>query len=78
MINLKLQDKDPIHEGWSGGVMMLGKLPVPGCLSNLDDSRARVYCAGSGCGWVLSGHFSLIYHFSLLSPSLWERRPYID
>ena len=30
--------------GWSGGAMVLGKLPVPGCPTNLDDSRARAYC----------------------------------
>ena len=24
--------------------MVLGKLPVPGCPTNLDDSRARAYC----------------------------------
>ena len=33
--------------GWSGGVMVLGKLPVPGRPSHLDKSRARVYCACS-------------------------------
>ena len=27
--------------GWSGGAMVLGKLPVPGASYNLDDSRAR-------------------------------------
>ena len=26
---------------WSGGAMMMGKLPVPGRLTNLDNSRAR-------------------------------------
>ena len=33
--------------GWSGGAMMLGKLPVPGRPTNLDFSRARAYCACS-------------------------------
>ena len=37
--------------------MVLGKLPVPGRPSNLDHSRARAYCACSGCGWGLFGHF---------------------
>ena len=34
--------------------MELGKLPVPvggGGSYNLDDSRARAYCACSRCGW---------------------------
>ena len=52
--------------------MVLGKLPVPGRPTILDHSRARAYCACCRCGWGLFGHFSLVYHFSLLSPSLWE------
>ena len=31
--------------------MVLGKLPVPGRPTNLDDSRARAYCACSRYGW---------------------------
>ena len=57
--------------GWSGGAMVLDKLPVPGRPSNLADSRARAYCACSGCGWGLFGHF--YSHLSFLSsfpPSL--------
>ena len=48
---------------------MLGKLRVPGRPSNLADSRARAYCACSGCGWGLFGHFyshlSFLLSFSL-------------
>ena len=48
---------------------MLGKLPVPGCPTNLAYSRARVYCAFSRCGWGLFGHLfsnlSLLFSFSL-------------
>ena len=62
--------------GWSGEAMALGKLPVPGRPTNLEYSRARAYCAYSRCGWGLFGHFSLICHFSLLSPSLWETARY--
>ena len=62
--------------GWSGGAMVLGKLPVPGRPTNLDWSRARAYCACSRCGWGLFGHFSLIYPFFPLSPSLWETARY--
>ena len=43
--------------GWSGGAMVLGKLPVPGRPTNLDCSRARAYRACSRCGWGLFGHF---------------------
>ena len=59
-----------------GGAMVLGKLPVPGRPTNLDDSRARAYCACSRCRWGLFGHFysPLSFHFS--SPSLWETARY--
>ena len=49
--------------------MVLGKLPVPGRPTNLGDSRARAYCACSGYGWGLFGHFysrlSFLFSFSL-------------
>ena len=51
--------------GCLAGAMVLGKLPVPGRPSNLADSRARAYCACSGCGWGLFGHF--YSHLSFLS-----------
>ena len=55
--------------GWLGGAMVLGKLPVPGHSTNMDDSRARAYCPCSRCGWVLFGHFfsplSFLFSFSL-------------
>ena len=55
--------------GWSGGAKVLGKLPVPGRPTNLDQSRARACCACSRCGWGWFGHFfshlSLLFSFSL-------------
>ena len=49
--------------------MVLGKLSVPGRPTNLDYRRARAYCACSGCGWGLFGHFysrlSFLFSFSL-------------
>ena len=58
-----------ISRGWSGGAMVLGKHPVPGRPTTKDYSRARAYCACSGCGWVLFGHFysylSFLFSFSL-------------
>ena len=59
--------------GWSGGAKVLGKVSVLGLTTNLDNSRARAYCACSRCEW---GCFSLVYHFFLLSPSLWETARY--
>ena len=61
--------------GWSGGAMVLGKLPVPGHPTNLDNSRA--YCACSRCGWGLFGHF-LSSIISLFFLPLSGRRPDID
>ena len=56
---------------------MLGKLPVPGRPTNMDYSRARDCCACSRCGWGgCFDIFSLLYHFSPLSPSLWEMARY--
>ena len=61
--------------GWSGGAMVLGKLPVRP--TNLDKSRARAYCACSRCGWGWFGHFfsrlSSLFSFSL---SLWDTARY--
>ena len=56
--------------------MVLGKLPVPGRPTISEDRRARAYGACSRCGWGLFGHFSLVYHFSLLSSALWETARY--
>ena len=65
------------YKGWSGGAMVLGKLPVLGHPTNLDNGGARAYCACSRCGRGLFGHFfSLIYQFSFLSPSLCETARY--
>ena len=53
--------RSPDVRGWSGGAMVLGKLSVPRRPTNLDDSRARAYCACSRCGWgcldILSSSF---------------------
>ena len=56
--------------------MVLGKLPVPWRPTNLENSRARAYCACSRCGGVVWTYFSLVYHFSLLSPSFWGTAQY--
>ena len=53
--------------------MVLGKYSEPKRPTNLDNSRARVYCTCSRCGGVGGGCldlFSLVYLFSFLSHSL--------
>ena len=54
-----------LNRGWLGGAMVLGKLPVPGRPSYLADRRAMAYCACSGYGLGLFGHF--YSHLSFLS-----------
>ena len=44
--------------------MVLGKLPVPGLPTSLDNSKEWDYCICSRCRWGLFGHFSRIYYFS--------------
>ena len=59
-----------------GGGTVLSKFPVPGRPTNVHQSRTRAYCACSRCGLGLFGHFSLVYHFSFVSPSLWKTARY--
>ena len=64
------------QRGWSGGAMVLGKLPVPGrptiWITVGQGSTALAVGAGGGCLDI----FTLIYPFSPLSPSLWETARY--
>ena len=58
--------------------MVLGKLPVPGrpTISITVGQRPTALAAGAGGGCLDS--FSLVCHFSFLTPSLSGRRPDID
>ena len=62
------EKKIPIKSALFGGGWVV-RLPVPGRPSDLADSRARAYCACSGCGWGLIGYFyshlSFLCSFSL-------------
>ena len=62
---------------WLGGAMVMVKLSVPWHLTNLDNGRARAYCAcsRSGRGW-LDIFLSSIFSLSFLPLS--ERWPSID
>ena len=52
-----------------GGAKVLRKLSVSGRPTNLDNNRARAYCACSMCGWGLFENFysylSVLSSFSL-------------
>ena len=62
--------------GWSGGAMVLGKLPVPRrptiWITVGQGPTALAVGAGGGCLDI----FTLIYPFFPLSPSLWETARY--
>ena len=62
--------------GWSGGAMVLGKLPVPGrptiWMTVGQGPTALAIGAGGGCLDI----FTLSYPFFPLSPSLWETARY--
>ena len=66
----------PEYGGWSGGAMVLGKLPVPGrptiWITVGQGPTALAVGAGGGCLDI----FTLIYPFFPLSPSLWETARY--
>ena len=55
--------------------MVLGKLPVPGRPTNLDNSRARAYCTRSRCGKGLVWTFFLSSFISLFFLPLSGRQP---
>ena len=63
-------------EGWSGGAMVLGKLPVPRrptiWMTVGQGPTALAVDAGGGSLDI----FTLLYPFSSLSPSLWETARY--
>ena len=56
--------------------MVLGKLPVPGGPTTWirvgQGPSALAVGAGGGCLYI----FCLVFHFSILSPSLWEMAHY--
>ena len=74
LVNNQLSSNTPSYLEGGGGAMVLGKHPVPGRLTYLDNIRTRAYCAcnrtGGGGGGGCLDIFSLVYHFSSLSFSL--------
>ena len=56
--------------------MVLGKLPVPGRPTILMIVGHGPFALAVGAGGGLFGHFTLLYPFSPLSPSLWETARY--
>ena len=73
-LNESVSEGFPTHSwcirGWSGGAMVLGKLPVPGrptiWITVGQGPTALTVGVGGGCLDI----FTLLYPFSPLSPSL--------
>ena len=65
-----------VGRGWSGGAMVLGNLPVPGRPTILITVGQGPIVLAVGAGGGCLDIFSLIYHFSFLSPCLWETARY--
>ena len=61
---------------WSGGAMVLGKLPVPGRPTFWIVVGQGPIALAAGAGGCCLGIFTLLYPFSPLSPSLWETARY--
>ena len=66
----------PCPREWSGCAMVLDKLPVPGRPTFWIIVGQGPIALAEGAGWGLFGHFTLFYHFSPLSSSLWETARY--
>ena len=62
--------------GWSGGAMVLGKLPVPGRPTILIREGQGPTTLAVGAGGFFLDIFALICSFSPFSPSLWETARY--
>ena len=58
------------REGWSGGAMVLDKLPVPGLPTIWITVGQGSTAFAVGAGWGSLDIFTLIYPFFHLSPSL--------
>ena len=62
--------------GWSGGAIVLGKLPVPGRPTIWTIVGQGPIALAVGAGGACLDIFTLLYPFSPLSPSLWETARY--
>ena len=77
IINGCVQHGNPVYSfswGWSGGAIVLGKLPVPGCPIWMIAGQGPIALSvGAGWGGGCSDIFTLLSPFS---PSLWEPARY--
>ena len=80
MLDTKFQGHQSIgsgeEEGWSGGAMVLGKLPVlgrPTIWITVGQGPTALAVGAGGGGLDI---FTVIYPFFPLSPSLWETARY--
>ena len=70
--------KRSLIQWWSGGAMVLGKLPVPGRPTIWITVGQGPTALAEGAGWGVVRTFLLSSILSLLFLSLFRRRPDID
>ena len=75
-ISVALLLKAELPLGWSGGPMVLGKLPVPGRPTILITVGQGPIALAVGASVGCLDIFTLLCPFSPLSPSLWETARY--
>ena len=73
-----LNQKQPTNRGWSGGAMVLGKLPVPGRPTTLITVGQGPIALAVGAGEGGMDIFTLIYPFSSFSLSLGDGPIYTE
>ena len=76
IFNSPLSILSSFSRGWSGGAMVLDKLPVPGRPTILITVGQGPIALAVGAGGGGLDIFTLIYPFSSPSPSLWETARY--
>ena len=78
IVGLRTFQPTLVHaQGWSGGAMVLGKLPVPGhptLWMNVGQGPTALIVGAGGIVWT----FLFSYIFSLLFLPVFGRRPDID
>ena len=75
-VNVSIGQSSSENARWSGGAMVLGKLPVPGPPKIVITVGQGPTALAIGAGGDCLDIFTLVYPFSRLSATLWETARY--